>query len=132
MFRGHTPTKDLPETLLSVYMAKKRADEVAPGVGEDTDMFSIGPQPGTYGPLARSIQDRLATEYRKLRQREERATTKAEEGMKDHVETILRESAEAARAAQAASPQGLDDGGGAADEGPVRDEDAENEPEVAP
>ncbi len=47
MFAGHTRTRPMPETLLLSYSAKKRA-EVAPGVGEGTDMFFIGPALGSY------------------------------------------------------------------------------------
>jgi hypothetical protein len=38
MFAGHSRSKPVPQTLLLTYAAKKRA-EVAPGVGEATDMF---------------------------------------------------------------------------------------------
>jgi 20S proteasome alpha/beta subunit len=40
MFAGHTPNKWFPDSVLSVYAAKKRA-EVAPGVGKATDMFIV-------------------------------------------------------------------------------------------
>jgi 20S proteasome alpha/beta subunit len=40
MFDGHSPNSTFYETLLRIYAAKKRA-EVAPGVGERTDMFII-------------------------------------------------------------------------------------------
>jgi hypothetical protein len=131
MFRGHSPKKDLPETLLSVYTAKKRADEVAPGVGEDTDMFSIGPQPGTYAPLAHDIQTRLATEYDRLRQREEEAAANAERGMKDYVERIFTEAAEGARAEQEAAPEGVENEAGAVDEANGRaDAEEDGQPEI--
>ena len=45
MFAGHSGFRKLPETLLLAYSAKKRA-EVAPGVGEATDMHLIGPYLG--------------------------------------------------------------------------------------
>jgi hypothetical protein len=50
MMAGHTPFSELPETLFLTYLAKKRS-EVAPGVGEGTDMFAIGPQPGSFAML---------------------------------------------------------------------------------
>lgn len=37
----------MADSLLLTYMAKKRA-EVAPGVGKGTDMFTVGPQLGSY------------------------------------------------------------------------------------
>jgi len=47
---GHTPFSELPETLFLTYLAKKRS-EVAPGVGKGTDMFAVGPQPGSFAML---------------------------------------------------------------------------------
>jgi len=40
MFEGHSPSKSYPDTLFLTYVAKRRA-EVAPGVGKDTDLFTI-------------------------------------------------------------------------------------------
>jgi 20S proteasome alpha/beta subunit len=42
MFANHTKYRGLAETTMLVYTAKKRA-EVAPGVGEKTDMVVLGP-----------------------------------------------------------------------------------------
>ncbi|MBM3290380.1 MAG: hypothetical protein FJY92_09535, partial [Candidatus Hydrogenedentes bacterium] len=47
MLWGHTRNRPFQETLYLVYLAKKRA-EIAPGVGEATDMFMIGPLLGSY------------------------------------------------------------------------------------
>ena len=47
MFGGHTKYNAMPETMLMTYFAKKRS-EVAPGVGEFTDMLMIGPDLDSY------------------------------------------------------------------------------------
>lgn len=47
MFAKHTRSKPIPETILLVYSAKKRA-EIAPGVGKETDMFTVGPELGFF------------------------------------------------------------------------------------
>ena len=47
MLLGHSRFASEPETLVRVHRAKKKA-EVSPGVGEKTDMFIIGPNPGTF------------------------------------------------------------------------------------
>ncbi len=64
MFARHSPLKSIPETLLSVYIAKKRA-EVAPGVGADTDMFAVGPRPGSYVVITPNILNGLEKIYQK-------------------------------------------------------------------
>lgn len=62
MFAGHTRNKPIPETFLAVYFAKKRA-EVAPGVGQATDMFGIGPKLGSYFPIPDTDLQALAAIY---------------------------------------------------------------------
>jgi hypothetical protein len=54
MFAGHTRFRLFPETLLLTYSAKKRA-EVAPGVGQVTDMFMIGPAKGASSPVSEDL-----------------------------------------------------------------------------
>jgi hypothetical protein len=45
----HSPTRDIYETIFSVYASKRRA-EIAPGVGTDTDLVVI--TQGGYYPIA--------------------------------------------------------------------------------
>jgi len=130
MFRGHTPAKGLAESLLSVYMAKKRADEVSPGVGESTDIFSIGPQPGTYGLIASDIRTSLHDEYRRLRESENQATANAEGEMREHVNRFFQAQAREVRAEQEAAPEGAEDGARTVDEQDAQDAAVKHEPEV--
>lgn len=66
MFAGHTGKKPYPDTLLLAYSAKKRA-EVAPGVGEATDMFFIGTGLGTFTRMPPSSLGNLNGIYEKVR-----------------------------------------------------------------
>lgn len=50
MLAGHTRTATEAKTLLTIHQAKKKA-EVSPGVGEETDMFLMGPGLGTFQRL---------------------------------------------------------------------------------
>lgn len=68
MFAKHNRERPLPESLLLTYAAKKRA-EVAPGVGEGTDMFTIGPQPGTYNEIRRDVISEVDKIYKQTRKR---------------------------------------------------------------
>jgi hypothetical protein len=54
----------LPETFLLTYAAKKRA-EVAPGVGEVTDMFVIGPLLGFSTDVGTDVLEKVDAVYRK-------------------------------------------------------------------
>ena len=63
MFAGHARHNPLAETMLLLYAAKKRA-EVSPGVGEDTDLFQIGPLPhGLMMQVPDYIVDELEKSY---------------------------------------------------------------------
>lgn len=55
MLAGHSPYSSSSETLLLTYLAKKRS-EVAPGVGEGTDTFVLGPNLGTFA-MFRNLPD---------------------------------------------------------------------------
>src|ERR1700722_15759798 len=65
MFAGHARSKPIPQTLLLAYAAKKRA-EVAPGVGEATDMFWIGPAVGISFPVGDHVVGKLGEIYLRL------------------------------------------------------------------
>ena len=87
MFAGHTRLKSFPETLLLVYSAKKRA-EVAPGVGEATDMFMIGPRLGSYTEVGDHVLTRLKKIYIDELKREQKAASKAKESVNKYVEEL--------------------------------------------
>jgi len=50
MLSGHTPMTSEPKALLTIHQAKKKS-EVSPGIGEQTDMFVLGPGLGTFNML---------------------------------------------------------------------------------
>lgn len=88
MFAGHTKYKLLPETLLLVYSAKKRA-EVAPGVGEATDMFLVGPNLGdSIYPLGNHVYDTLKKIHLSEQRREKTANKKARESITQYVDQL--------------------------------------------
>lgn len=88
MFAGHTRTKPFPETLLLTYAAKKHA-EVAPGVGEATDMFLIGPNLGTYLAVGDHVLTNLARIYRDNRKQLQRVAQRAERAVNIYVNELL-------------------------------------------
>lgn len=87
MFAGHTRSRPLPETLWLTYSAKRRA-EVAPGVGEGTDMFMVGPNLGSYAPLRVEVLQALEEIYRDTRINERELARQADEKVKHYVEEI--------------------------------------------
>ena len=62
MIARHAKQRPMPETLLLVYSAKKRA-EVAPGVGQATDMFMTGPAVGNYIEIGDHVLKALQDNY---------------------------------------------------------------------
>ena len=100
MFAGHTSHRDIAQTLLLTYAAKKRA-EVAPGVGQDTDMFMVGPLVGSYAPIREEpTMKALDRIYKKSQQRIAKSNERAENDAKAFVEEIIK--AAAAQAQEAA------------------------------
>jgi hypothetical protein len=89
MFAGHTRLNSVATSMLLVYSAKKRA-EVAPGVGEITDMFSLGPGLGFSTPVAPIHMLKLEAEFKAVRKAEERAASKALARMEGYVEDLLK------------------------------------------
>jgi len=105
MFAGHVRARPMPETLLLVYSAKKRA-EVAPGVGAHTDMFMIGPSLGSYFAVGDHVLERLEEIYQATQKRAKEADLEA----RDKATQYVQEIADAATVKeQAAIPE---DGGG--------------------
>lgn len=88
MLGGHTNGKSFAETLLLTYLAKKRA-EVAPGVGEATDMFVIGPG-RSFTLLSPTHFDRLHAEYKKVARAEARANQRGKERISEYIEGVLK------------------------------------------
>jgi 20S proteasome alpha/beta subunit len=46
MLSKYSPSANEPKALLTIHQAKKKS-EVSPGIGADTDMFVVGPTPGS-------------------------------------------------------------------------------------
>ncbi|MGB8507940.1 MAG: hypothetical protein WCD76_06035 [Pyrinomonadaceae bacterium] len=124
MFSRHMSLRELPQTLLLTYAAKKRA-EVAPGVGGVTDMFIVGPKLGSFTLIGGHILERLEEIYRQIRQDEQQILQRANEEVEQYVEEILG----------AATPKGQEalpeDGGGGTptDQKQLRNGSEEGEPE---
>jgi hypothetical protein len=100
MFAGHVKHRPLPRTMLLAYSAKKRA-EVAPGVGEGTDMVLIGPTLGNHVNVADRVLGKLQEIYQKTREGEREAARQSDETMTKYVEDIF---AGATKQDQKASP----------------------------
>ena len=105
MLARHGFNSPMPETLLRVYVAKKRA-ETAPGVGKDTDMFFIGPKIGASSTIRADILVKLDKIYGKLIQGEKRTLKNAETEMKSHVRRITRASTKEAQAVAPPAAEG--------------------------
>jgi len=95
MLAGHSRHSPFPETLFLTYLAKKRA-EAAPGVGEDTDMFVIGPGPGQFSMLDR-IKDfdfgKIDKIYQKAHDAEKATFQTAKTEMKEHIKELFQKRA---------------------------------------
>jgi hypothetical protein len=99
MFAGHTPYRTFPETVRLAYSAKKRG-EVAPGVGEATDMFAIGPSPGGSLIMNEEFMSRLETIYQTMVKSETETRRTADLGMRDYINELIRDAASASKQAQ--------------------------------
>jgi hypothetical protein len=102
MMAGHNPYANREETMLLTYMAKKRS-EVAPGVGHETDMFVIGPKPGTVAMMA-NIPDfdmkEIASIHKKMEEEQAKRFQAAKEKTKKYIAAMF-----AARAKKKAPEQ---------------------------
>jgi hypothetical protein len=93
MLNGYSPLFPVAESILSVYMAKRRS-EVAPGVGVETDMFALGPE---LGRLNLSIENDPATNklkevYENLKTDEKIALGKARVSTDKFIQDFINEN----------------------------------------
>lgn len=102
MLGGHHKFSTYQETVLLTYMAKKRS-EIAPGVGEGTDMFNIGPNLGSLLWLDRipSLEmEKFERIYRDMDKRQKKAFEDAKRKTADFLhefqEKLKRSQAEPA------------------------------------
>jgi hypothetical protein len=106
MLAGHNPHADREETLLLTYMAKKKS-EVAPGVGEGTDMFVIGPNTGSLSMMD-SIQDfdmkEIHSIYKKMAREQANRFDAAKKKTKDYIAAMFAARARASEQKQQSPP----------------------------
>lgn len=88
MLVGQSFTSSLPETVLAVYNAKKRA-EIAPGVGRDTDMVSVGGG-ASFNQLRPDLMQKLEEEYQKINKAEIEAFSQAQKEIASYVEELTQ------------------------------------------
>jgi 20S proteasome alpha/beta subunit len=88
MFARYAKFDATPRALYLTYVAKKRA-ETAPGVGQDTDMFVIGPEPGSYSILGTEIKDGLEKIYQANVDKLKELADVAEQKTLEHVQTLI-------------------------------------------
>jgi hypothetical protein len=107
MFAEHNPFKDFSETLFLTYSAKKRA-EVAPGVGDDTYMFLIGPELGSHVPsLGEHVFEKLEKAYNTNQVAKLRADEKSHAQVEKFFEETIRKTAETKKQQEATSSANL-------------------------
>jgi len=89
MLARHSYRKPFPETLLLTFSAKKDA-EVAPGVGQGTDLFSIGPYVGQWLQFSDEVLAKLGTEYKTLKRKQQSIRDKATAEVTRYVEEVAK------------------------------------------
>ena len=125
MFAAHTKRRPLPETLLLTYSAKKRA-EVAPGVGEATDMFIIGPRLGTSISVPTFLLELLEETYQEAREEQRKLVQKSEGKISAFFKETLERAAAAAKEQTGSAASG---GEAPADQKELRDGVEAGQPE---
>ncbi|HLF76711.1 MAG TPA: hypothetical protein VJB57_04405 [Dehalococcoidia bacterium] len=100
--QGYTPFFQFDEALLLVYEAKRRAD-VAPGVGEATDIFFIGSNGWFFLNRGTSLHDKVEELYRRTREQERQIRDQGKIEMKQALEEIVNASRPAGELEQPAA-----------------------------
>jgi hypothetical protein len=91
MFAGHVKTRHLTETVMLVYTAKRRA-EVAPGVGEATDMIVIGPRLGESTSIGEPLMSLLGGTYQEARKQAEEVRIQASDKIAEFFQKAVAEA----------------------------------------
>jgi hypothetical protein len=102
MVSNQSHNTSIAESLWATYLAKKRA-EVAPGVGETTDIAMLGPQLGRNVLLATPVTTQLEAVYKKTVRAEEKARQTAAKTMVEYVEKLGQRASQVT--AQAVPPE---------------------------
>lgn len=87
MFFGQTRSTPIDDALINAYSAKKRA-EVAPGVGEATDMLVIS-ELGSIGPVAEHVMAGLESIYEDAEQKQRAILEHSRRETREFVKQIL-------------------------------------------
>lgn len=87
MFAAHSRFKGGPETLFLTYYAKRRA-QIAPGVGEVTDMWAAGPGLGSYEPIPQAIIADIEAIYSEYQKNTREKVKESEEKMHAYVKKL--------------------------------------------
>lgn len=102
MLAGHSPYSSNSETLLLTYLAKKRS-EVAPGVGEGTDMFTIGPTFSSFAML-QNIKDfdmkTIESIYDSVNEGQQKAFQDGMSKVNNYITNLFQERANLQKAAE--------------------------------
>jgi hypothetical protein len=89
MLANHSRNSSIVDTLLLTYIAKKRS-EVAPGVGEETDIFFISDK-GLQWIFEKKYIDPLQSTYRQMEDSQAAAFTAAKEELRRRAEALSKE-----------------------------------------
>ena len=92
MFSSYSRIASEPKALLTIHQAKKKA-EVSPGVGEQTDMCHMGPNPGSFKMIAEPIFTKpivrdLDNFYKKYKKQIKLLDKKTEDKIKDYLRNL--------------------------------------------
>jgi hypothetical protein len=107
MFAKHAWNSPIVDTGLLAYVAKKRA-EIAPGVGEATDMFTVGPLLGSLAISKPESIDAFERIYQTLRANEESNRDEASRQANDIVAKAAAEAASRPNEQQESTVEGAD------------------------
>lgn len=99
MAAAYAKTQAFARCLYLTYAAKRRA-EVAQGVGVFTDMFTIGPQPGSFTVIDPNVVDGLRRIYENAEQKLGEVANAAEQEAHGYVQGLIEAAAAAAKAAK--------------------------------
>lgn len=88
----HSPARTTIETVVLIHLAKKRA-EIAPSVGEATDLFLIGPALGTNAFLSEPHLARLDRAFDRLRKAELKALGRAQTEFGSYLSSLMAQPA---------------------------------------
>jgi hypothetical protein len=105
MLANQSSSTSIPETLWNTYFAKKRA-EVAPGVGETTDIGMIGPEPGQNTIFKQEITGQLEKVFKKTAKAEKKARETASKEVTEYVEGLGQNTTQQIAAPDPAEPEG--------------------------